>query len=783
MKLLERIRSQPAWQSEDPSVRIAAVRSLEDEAVDLLIEIAREDSAPEVRLAAVEQMPNLRTLVRFLQDPGDDAAARAEAVEGVRETLIEAADDIDLTGAFEVLTDEDAVARIARSAKSEVVARAALERVTDEARLGSIARRAQRTDLAVEAVARIASRDELLAVAVKAELKGPALAACERLSEAAPDEATLDLIARTAHSKAAGRWARAQLEACAEPDEPEAPAEPEPGPDLGVAECERLESLAESTTDLEQGRRDFDAILETWSNLDGPVDPAVGARFAEARTAAEDRLLALDRTAVEARREAEQQAAEAAEAKAVEEAQRQAAAAEAEQRRQAAAAEEEQRRLEAVEAKAARKQEARDNLKQLETLLDRVATVMAGDQGVSLGEAERLLRDARHALKEMPPLPSRHDREAITRKLRARVTKLTVTVRELREFADWQQWANLGVQETLCREMEALASEDGSPKDDAALAAAFTDLMKRWRQAADVPKARGQALWERFKAAHDQVYPRCEAYFAARKEAQAKNLKRRRELVEEAEQLASSTDWMKTAERMTELQKEWKELGPAPFGAQRKLWDRFRKAGGAFFERRKADLAERKQVWADNYAAKVALCERVEALADAEDLAAAINEAKQAQTEWKAVGPVKRSRSDAIWKRFRAACDVLFDRHKERRKDKKAPAPDGMDVEQQLAELKALCDRAEKLLPKDQPAPADIARESPAQLLARQWRERMASNTIGQQGDRAARQRAARDEVKRLVAARRRLGSIRSADAKALDRRFQRACDQVFRAS
>ena len=783
MKLLERIRSQPAWQSEDPSVRIAAVRGLDDDAADLLIEIAREDSAPEVRLAAVEQMPNLRTLVRFLQDPGDDAAARAEAVEGVRETLIEAADDIDLTGAFEVLTDADAVARIARSAKSEVVARAALERVTDEARLGSIARRAQRADVAVEAVARIAGRDELQAVAVKAERKGPALAACERLSASAPDEAALDLIARTAHSKAAGRWARAQLEARAEPDEPETPAEPEPGPDIGVAECERLESLAGSTTDLEQGRRDFDAVLETWSNLDGPVDPAIGARFAEARTAAEDRLLALDRTAVEARREAEQQAAEAAEAKAVEEAQRQAAAAEAEQRRQAAVAEEEQRKREAAEAKAARKQEARDNLKQLETLLDRVATVMAGDKGVSLGEAERLLRDARHALKEMPPLPSRHDREAITRKLRARVTKLTVTVRELREFADWQQWANLGVQETLCREMEALASGDGSQKDDAALAGTFSDIMKRWRQAADVPKARGQALWERFKAAHDQVYPRCEAYFAARKEEQAKNLKRRRELVEEAERLANSTDWVKTAERMTELQQEWKGLGPAPFGAQRKLWDRFRKASGAFFERRKADLAERKQVWADNYAAKVALCERVEALADAEDLAAAINEAKQAQTEWKSVGPVKRSRSDAIWKRFRAACDVLFDRHKERRKDRKPPAPDGMDVEQQLAELKALCDRAEKLLPDDQPASGEASPESPAQLLARQWRERMASNTIGQQGDRVARQRAARDEVKRLVAARRRLGSIRSADAAALDRRFQRACDRAFRTS
>ncbi len=680
-------------------MRVSAVRGLDDDAGSLLIEIAREDSAPEVRLAAVEQMPNLRTLVAFLRDPGDDAAARAEAMEGVRATLIEAADDIDMTDAFEVLTDERDLAAVARSAKSEVVARAALERVTDEATLGSIARRATRTDMAVAAVARIASGEELLAVATKAELKGPAVAACERLAAGTVDAATLDLIARNARSKASVRWARVELEERAEPDEPESAPAPEPDPTVGVAACERLESLAVSMTDLGQGRRDLDDILETWSNLDGPMAAEVGERFAQARTAVEDRLLALDHMAVEARRAAEQQAAEAAAEAAAEKA-----------RRQAAAAEEAERRRTAADVKAARKQEARDNLTQLEGLLDRVATVMAAEKTVSLGEAERLLRWARQALKEMPPLPSRHDREAITRKLRDRVSKLTITVRELREFADWQQWANLGVQESLCREMEVLGSEDGAQKDDAALASAFTDIMKRWRLAADVPKERGQPLWERFKAAHDRVYPRCEAYFTAQKEAQAKNLKRRR-------------------------------------------------------------------VWAENYAKKMALCERIEGLADAEDLTAAIDEAKRAQTEWRAIGPIRRSKSEAVWKRFRAACDVLFDRLKEG----KRPAPPAIDPSQQLTRLKELCEQAEKLLPAGMATSNDTAVASPAELLARKWRERMAANTMGQRADDIARQRAAHDEVKRLVAARRRLGSVGGGDAVALDRRFQRACDQVFR--
>ena len=62
-------------------------------------------------------------------------------------------------------------------------------------------------------------------------------------------------------------------------------------------------------------------------------------------------------------------------------------------------------------------------------------------------------------------------------------------MRELRDFSDWQRWANLGVQEDLCRQMEALAELS----DEAALSHRFRDIMARWRQAADVPKDQGSA--------------------------------------------------------------------------------------------------------------------------------------------------------------------------------------------------------------------------------------------------------------------------------------------------
>ena len=49
---------------------------------------------------------------------------------------------------------------------------------------------------------------------------------------------------------------------------------------------------------------------------------------------------------------------------------------------------------------------------------------------------------------------------------------------------------------------------------------------------------------------------------------------------------------------------------------------------------------------------KVALCESAEALADSTDWDATAGQLRRMQTEWKNIGPVKKSQSDAVWKRF-----------------------------------------------------------------------------------------------------------------------------------
>ena len=363
-----------------------------------------------------------------------------------------------------------------------------------------------------------------------------------------------------------------------------------------------------------------------------------------------------------------------------------------------------------TEAEAEQERMKCENLAQL---LHRSRTIegLVLSDNLKLAEAERQLRGIRRLIDDPGPIP-RSAQESVTRKLRRAHAGLLGRVRELRDFADWQRWANLGIQEKLCRRMEELA--DTFDGDEAGLVARFKEIMAKWRQASDVPKDRGADLWKRFKTACDVMHPRCQRFIDAKNNKREQNLARQQAIVEESERLAASTAWLTTLRRITDLQAEWKNLKPVPRREQKELWKRFRDACNTFFVRRKADLAERKKEWSKNLALKEALCDRMIAIAEGEDVDAAVHEAKKVQAEWKAIGPVRRNRSEVVSQRFSAACDAVFERVKEKQ-DAASRA--------RVAVREALCVEAESLMP---PETIGVSTEELAAGvldLQRRWRE------------------------------------------------------------
>jgi hypothetical protein len=309
-----------------------------------------------------------------------------------------------------------------------------------------------------------------------------------------------------------------------------------------------------------------------------------------------------------------------------------------------------------------------------------------GDENLALHDAECWQRTTRSLLGNLGRLPTQADRDVLTKRLREAQRALIGRVGELRGLVEWKQWANLGVQAALCKRIEALAAVD----DDALVAKASRQIMVEWREASDVSPGEGEALWQRFRTAHDAIRPRTEVFLAKQDAVREEHLAQKVALCEEAERLAESTDWLKTAQRITELQEQWKQIGSATRKREREIWNRFRAACGRFFHRRRDDLAERKQVWAKNATLKEALCEKAEALEGESDLGSARETVRQLQAEWKTVGSVRRARSETLWQRFRTACDRVC-----------ARAQEASDAEfaDKITARAAVCERLEALAP------------------------------------------------------------------------------------
>ncbi len=324
------------------------------------------------------------------------------------------------------------------------------------------------------------------------------------------------------------------------------------------------------------------------------------------------------------------------------------------------------------------------------------AEALAAAAELQLKDADRALRDLRSAIDVAANIHPRKAGEELADRLKRVQAALQPRVQELRESEEWRRWANAGVQEELCKEAEAL-------KDVADLAEAskrLKDLQARWKKVGAGPKERGEELWQRFRAACDEARSRLEPYFAEQRQAEAESLAKKESLVAQAEALADSTDWIRTSEELKRLQAEWQQSGPSPRESGQVLWNRFRTACDRFFTRRKEDLSQRKHAWAENLAKKEALCAQAEALVESTDWDHAVSEIKRLQAEWRTVGPVKKTRSEAIWNRFRAACDAFFERYKNR--DQIGLASNVAAREAVCAELEALAtpaDDAEPIAP------------------------------------------------------------------------------------
>ncbi|MBK7712429.1 MAG: DUF349 domain-containing protein [Bacteroidales bacterium] len=124
-------------------------------------------------------------------------------------------------------------------------------------------------------------------------------------------------------------------------------------------------------------------------------------------------------------------------------------------------------------------------------------------------------------------------------------------------------------------------------------------------------------------------------------------------------------DFDEKADKVVELQKIWRTIGFAPKKQNNKVYQRFREACDAFFEKKRTFYADNKEIQLNNLLRKTELCVQAEALQESTEWKATSDALIKLQKEWKEIGPVPRKQSERSWKRFRKACDHFFNRKTE----------------------------------------------------------------------------------------------------------------------
>lgn len=252
-------------------------------------------------------------------------------------------------------------------------------------------------------------------------------------------------------------------------------------------------------------------------------------------------------------------------------------------------------------------------------------------------------------------------REEIWARFKAASTAVNKRHQQYFEELKQKEEENLAHKTALCEKIEAI---DLTAVKTAAAWEAQTqqiiEIQKEWRTIGFAPQKMNVKIFERFRGACDRFFTEKAAFFKRLKEEQAQNLAKKTELCEKAEALKDSTDWKATADKLMQIQKEWKTIGAVPKKHSESLWQRFIGACDYFFEQKGKNTASQRGEEKENLQKKEQVIEKLKALLESDEEENKQDAVRELMKEWNEIGFVPFKEKDKIYKAYHETVDQLF---------------------------------------------------------------------------------------------------------------------------
>ena len=142
------------------------------------------------------------------------------------------------------------------------------------------------------------------------------------------------------------------------------------------------------------------------------------------------------------------------------------------------------------------------------------------------------------------------------------------------------------------------------------------------------------------------------------------NLKRKLEILERIQQLASTPEEAnKNFDEFKALQNEWKEIKAVPAERATELWKNYQLYVEQYYDLLKLGHELRDYDFKKNLETKMRLIQQAEALAENPDVLQAFNQLQTLHQEWKETGPVAKEIREDVWAKFKEASTVINKKH------------------------------------------------------------------------------------------------------------------------
>lgn len=219
---------------------------------------------------------------------------------------------------------------------------------------------------------------------------------------------------------------------------------------------------------------------------------------------------------------------------------------------------------------------------------------------------------------------------------------------------------NLAKKTALCEKTEAVAKEDNkSAADWEKHSKEIIAIQQEWKTIGFAPKKSNEEIFQRFRKACDDFFGRKAEYFKEVRARLYENAEKKKALVAKAQELANSTDWKATSDKLIQLQKEWKTVGTAPRKISDQLWNDFLTACNHFFDARNAAHASVHDEERDNLQKKRDIIELLKKISATDSDAR--EKVQELTDKYNAIGHVPFREKDKIYKEYHDVMDKIFE--------------------------------------------------------------------------------------------------------------------------